>query len=215
MIATLPKLDDMNADPLFLGSVLLCIYTFAAGPQPGQYLAFGDNGNADWIRLLKGVRSIILGSHGSVTGLMTNVRVSEPIKETDNSLEHALLEMQSLAAEKDDLANAVCSRAINRLKQCYIEAYRGNSIEQGIAESHHVFAWLYFLEPEYLMLLQSKHSLALIAFAYFDVLLHQLRHLWYLERWSLHIFEGISKCLAAEDLPKLQWPAEMLGRSES
>jgi len=58
MIASLLQVDDSSANALFVASSLLCFYSLARGPQPGQYLAFSEEGEAEWLWLQHGARAI-------------------------------------------------------------------------------------------------------------------------------------------------------------
>lgn len=51
MVQSLPEVDDTTANTLYVAASLLCFYSLAKGPQPGQYLGFSDEGEAEWLWL--------------------------------------------------------------------------------------------------------------------------------------------------------------------
>lgn len=59
------RLSDPNAQwnpSVQMSAVLICFCYLAKGPQPGEYLVFSDEGEAEWFSLFRGARSIIQAS---------------------------------------------------------------------------------------------------------------------------------------------------------
>lgn len=209
MIDILPALDDHNIGSLFLGGVLLCIFNTAYGPRHGQYLAFSDDSSAEFIWLIKGVRSMLLSS--SSRELCSMLRVIDPGEVMPLDLipgyQDYVEKLHAQALRESEGDAKVYEQTIDALRDCYNKATADPTPDGHIA-SHHIFTWLYFLDPAFLILLQDKRPLALLIFAYFDVLLHHCRHIWYLEPWAAHIMAGIHRHLKPENRPLLEWPCK-------
>lgn len=67
MVMPLQNVDDSNANALYVAASLSCFYNLALGPQPGQYLAFGDEGEAEWPWHQHGARAIHLSHPGALS----------------------------------------------------------------------------------------------------------------------------------------------------
>lgn len=99
--------------------------------------------------------------------------------------------------------------AIDMLQSCHSELHRTHC--HAPARTRAINAWFYTLEPDFLASLQDKRPIALVIFAYFAVLIHQTRHVWYMQGWGPHIMSGIYRHLHADYRTWLQWPAQEVG----
>ncbi|KAM3413789.1 hypothetical protein BST61_g10473 [Cercospora zeina] len=76
--------------------------------------------------------------------------------------------------------------------------------------SHHIFAWIFRCNPDYLSSLQTRRPMALVLLAHHCVLLALLKHVWYMEGWVEHIVEAIQRDLHPSYRHWLEWPLRHL-----
>ncbi|PYH92837.1 hypothetical protein BO71DRAFT_456460 [Aspergillus ellipticus CBS 707.79] len=74
-----------------------------------------------------------------------------------------------------------------------------------------VFAWLYQLPDAVVHDLQRQEPAALILFAFFTVLLNQLRAVWFIRPWPGHILRGICRNLDGKYRAYVQWAVDLVG----
>lgn len=48
-----------NCDAVLLSVQLICFVALARGPQPGEYLAFGEHGRSEWLVMFRGIRTTL------------------------------------------------------------------------------------------------------------------------------------------------------------
>ncbi|PIA99372.1 hypothetical protein CB0940_02270 [Cercospora beticola] len=236
LIKSLEHLDEHNAETTFLAAVFLCYHSLAKGPQPGQYLGFGDQADGEWIWVIKGVRTVLSmvrpfpqpqadPDHSPEAIAIHSPRESAP---TPSSMppvldyEAPLAELSRIVAllEGEALAGTNYMRAVTTLRTAFEACY---SSQQGTREARFgvnelqtrsVFRWLFCLEADFCQSLERQSPIALLIFAHFDVLVHQLRHIWYMEGWSLHIMQGILKHLPHHHHSWIRWPREQVMGSD-
>jgi hypothetical protein len=100
-------------------------------------------------------------------------------------------------------------QAIGEVEQCYNKTWPAG--DNSIKLTHGILGWFYRMQPRFELLLQEKHPLALIIFAYLAVILHELRDMWYLEDWGPHVIGGIYSHLHLDYRHWLRWPAQVIG----
>lgn len=191
---------------LYVATSLLCFYSLAKGPQPGQYLGFSDKGEAEWLWLQHGARAIHRSHADALSrGWLDKEQEREGSKDleaqqqtesTPDSVRLRNFDQQitklrhfvsTLLAEDSTFSKYAI--AIDMLQSCYSELHRTHG--HAPARTRDINAWFYTREPDILASPQDKHPVALAIFAYLAVLIHQTRHVWYMQGWGSHIMSGI------------------------
>lgn len=73
-----------------------------------------------------------------------------------------------------------------------------------------VLSWLAMVPDEYLALLQARTPIAQVCLAYFAVLLHGLRKVWWCGDWGKRLMGRIEREGAGEWHGLLEWPKKMI-----
>lgn len=224
MVVELNHVDRKNADALFVAATLLSFYHFAAGPQLGQYLVCSEYSTPDWLGLLGGVRSILetlpdgaMQDHSLIHQHETPCNcelLGRPPRIAPVSYENALARLRSVINAKMQTESrlATIHIAMNQLEWCFDNALVDDGHPDGMLPRNHlVMAWLYMLEPAFILIMQQKDPVALIVLAHFAVSLHQIRFCWLMQGWSVHLMSGIRKYVPESLKASLQWPLQILG----
>jgi hypothetical protein len=222
MITSLLQVDESSANALFVASSLLCFYSLARGPQPGQYLAFSAEGEAEWLWLQHGARAI----HREHLNALSKgwLGSEEPdlkymAEQTSNSIPNPTFlpgfglqinKLRSFASTlfAEDSAFEKYTVAIDELERCYSDTWP--TYDHPTSLTRAVFAWFYRLEPGFTAALQDKRPFALVVYAHFTVIIHQARQAWYLENWGPHIMDGIYTHLHDDYKSWLVWPCQAI-----
>ncbi|KAK3703261.1 hypothetical protein LTR37_014601 [Vermiconidia calcicola] len=223
MIRSLPQLNESDTSAVFVGATLLCFHNFAAGPQPGQYIGFSDQGEGEWMRLMRGVRSISESRrpdalndwmrHGQAVDTLHSHHGGDTHSRLPCEATQQLARLRRFAARMraKDETYAKYTVAVESLENCFIDTFSTDpESSDDTPATQLIFTWLYRIPSEFVVSLQDRRPLALVIFAYFDVLLYQLRHLWYMDGWCEHVMSGIYKHLHVDYRDWLEWPAAVL-----
>jgi hypothetical protein len=209
----LSNISTGNRDALFLSVQLICFVSWARGPQPGEYLAFGERGRSEWLAMFKGIRTT-LDSFGRAHFTKTHTpdtrsksrslaSLQEPLeheKQLADMREHVFFVTTELSEREDNL------RSVDILQECYTNRYGGVD-----SEYHVVFAWLYRMSDAFTERLQQRDPITLIIYAHFIVLMHEMERFWYMKGWTHHVMSGIFNAIAIEHIPWIRWPMAIVG----
>ncbi|KAI9929863.1 hypothetical protein ASPWEDRAFT_100244 [Aspergillus wentii DTO 134E9] len=217
----LSHMDAENCQALYVSAMLICFHHFAKGPQQGDYMIFADHGQAEWLGLLRGVRTIISTMRDEFASNIPHGPPRSPSQHQQlfdhkpDQYEERLSQLRQFVIDHtaEDPASDVCVEAVDALSQSFTSIYENSfSVD---AFSPWVFGWLYRLSDEFNSCLQQKQPVALVIFAHFTVLLKELEidPLWFMRGWSHHVMDGINCYLHEEDKAWIQWPMEQLGYS--
>ncbi|KJK62243.1 Zn2-Cys6 binuclear cluster domain protein [Aspergillus parasiticus SU-1] len=196
------------------------------GPRDGEYLAFSDSDRAEWLTLLRGIRSITEVSRD----LFYIDPVSSPRSETrerllqgEPQLYHEniwpewkrrlkeceqLIEMEYTAGGGIQLA--VYVHVLTYLTNAFHHVYGKTDISRG-ERCAKTFQWLYQLPDEFVFDLQERKWPALLLLSYFLVLLQQLNSYWFVKGWPEHVMGEIYRSFSEQQRIWLQWPANQIG----
>jgi hypothetical protein len=224
-VATLlPRLDAGNCDAVYMSAVIICFYHLGRGPRPGDFLAFSKQGEAEWLVLLRGVRSIIESKEDTLhEGILapivhSNDRQVLPEVECNRmpNFKEPMKQLREFIARKTAIEGPNTQtylQALDSLSQSFIAIYEGqdSSSDESNRFDHIIFAWLYRASDNYNRCLQEKQPFALIIFAYFTVLLKELDSQWFMRGWVEHIMVGIYGFLPDEFRVWIHWPRERVG----
>jgi hypothetical protein len=207
-----------------MSAVIICFYHFGRGPQPGDFLAFSKHGEAEWLVLLRGVRSIVESKEGELhEGILApivhdNDRQALPEVECNRmpNFREPMKQLREFIARRtaiEDANTQTYLQALDSLSQSFIAIYEGqdSSSDKSNRFGHFIFGWLYRASDNYNRCLQQKQPFALIIFAYFTVLLKELDWQWFMRGWVQHIMLGIYDFLPDEFRVWIDWPKERIG----
>jgi hypothetical protein len=206
------NVNTENCEAILLSVQLICFVSWARGPQPGEYLAFGENGRSDWLIMFRGIRTTLesFGRHNFSKRHGSAVKArGRPLPPTVEPMgyeaqlselcEH--ISVTSLPSESQEN-----SRAVAILQECYANRYGGVD-----SEYHVAFAWLYRMSDNFLDQLQRRDPIPLIIYAHFVVLMHDMERFWYMKGWTYHVMEGIYMTLENEHRAWIRWPMAKVG----
>lgn len=228
MIQALSHVDNTDTSALWVASMLLCFHSLARGPSPGEYLAFSDKGELEWLWLLHGIRSITteLGFNpfnafrvspfemdaAFIEGAQNNSKSPLAFQEP---LQRLRIFLDGVAAE--DPSAMKYGVTMDNLEDSFSRALQPADTDgqEFRVISHLIFKFLFQLEEQFLQALQAKRPLALIIYAHYMALFAQLHDKWYLEGWVRHIMNGIYANLHVQYRHWLQWPVEIIEQKET
>lgn len=91
----LSQLNSENCQLIYMSAVMICLVYFGHGPRPGEYLVFSSQGQAEWLVLMRGVRSILATNHDKIfSGVLT--------PQTDDSIQSVSPELQGELRQHHD-----------------------------------------------------------------------------------------------------------------
>ncbi|EPE25824.1 Zn2/Cys6 DNA-binding protein [Glarea lozoyensis ATCC 20868] len=224
----LPGLDSMNCEALYAAATLICFCYLAKGPQSGEFIAFSETGNIQWLILLGGVRSIMDSKraelYAAVLGPIQEASASyKPAKRKRDSVPDYVQPLEELRRHIESRAATysfdagICLKVLDNLVKSFHAVYE-RIIRTGEDDRRHspqVFGWLYRLPPEFTQLLIEKCSAGLIILAHFVVLLKEIDYYWFIEGWAEHMMSGIKNILGKEHETLIEWPIRQIRRAEA
>lgn len=212
----LSGLNEDNCQKMYMAAVLICFIYFGRGPRPGEYLIFSQNGLAEWLVLMRGVKLILQSYHSKVFSgvLEPNTDEKEYIltPEMRSELhEHTVhTEAVSRLIEQeitDQIKRAMYLSVMKDLLRIMREVYeRRSGGSSGVGLMDVLIGWLYRLPEEMVNLLEQKEPHALVLLAYWAVMLLYMESAWFMEGWAEHVLLGISASLGPEFRPWVEWP---------
>lgn len=231
LIPSLTFLNPTTFHALYAASSFMCFCALGRGPQQGDYLAFSASGQAEWLTLLHGVRSIVESKDQMSIDLDT-ASVSRPIEENRTARPEAASQSPVLFMESTPMTGVfsipldqIRYLIFNELEQsdlryaAYWKVYRDLvSVFQSVKSQSYsrgekfpfIFGWLYRLPNVFTADLQKQRPLSLVIYAFFIVLLKDISSYWFIEGWPGHIMTGICHSLDEEHRPWIQWPQQQL-----
>lgn len=230
--SSIPCLDKNNCVAIYGAVFLMCLCTFAKGPQPGDYFSFSANGKGECLTVFKGIQLVIdtcanvlsvevLKEHANTASELGGQ--SAPPEEVSylsglrgtageytHQLEGAMHQMGIEFATNKQLHSVYCS-AFSSLLSTFDRISDPRSCLTKSALWPNIFGWLYSLPDAFVVELQERKPMALVAFAFFAVLLRELEHTWLMRGWSAHILAGVYNFLDDPHRQYIQWPMTRLG----
>lgn len=96
---------------------------------------------------------------------------------------------------------------------CVIEQLLSTFEEVSVNErNYHIpISWAVKVPHRFLILLKERSPLALVILGHYCVLLHNLRHIWWLQSWGIKVLQAIRQTLDNSWTPSLKWPLEQTG----
>jgi len=209
----MPNINQDNCAALYTFATLCSIYHLAMGPKSGDFLIFSDNGIAEWKLLFRGVKAIIEANPWLL-------RDSELAPMFEVSIRQLNLPSRNNSHLQDLREHIVDTSSDHPKFDLYIktlellgESYLSNPTTGARSQSPQplAFAWLYRVSDEFVQSLQDREPIALVIFAHFCVLLHDMSLHWWLPGWVDHLMSEIYACLSGEHKMWIRWPIEEIG----
>ncbi|KAB8072049.1 hypothetical protein BDV29DRAFT_178113 [Aspergillus leporis] len=224
--SSITGLDENTCHAVYSSSVLICLCSLAKGPRDGEYLAFSDADRAEWLTLLRGIRSITEVSRDlfcidPVSNPSLSKKERSPQSKTRLCHESFWPEWKGRLRECEQLIeieypasggvqHAVYVHVLTRLTNAFHHVYGRVDIGRG-ERCAKTFQWLYQLPEEFVFDLQQRKWLALLLLSHFLVLLQQLKSYWFVQGWPEHIIGEIYRSFDEQQRVRLQWQADEIG----
>ncbi|KAJ5107353.1 hypothetical protein N7456_004028 [Penicillium angulare] len=221
--SVLSQLDSENCQQIYMSAVMICFIYFGRGPRTGDYLVFSDQGPAEWIILMNGVKLIVTNHHEKIfSGLLEpkGERVKYELTPAMRSefhdhsvhlqaVERFIGEQESDQVERDMYLSS--TKGLFEIMDDVYEKVSGGL--DGVMIMDLLIGWLYRRPDEFVHLLEQKDPLSLVILAYWAVLLRYMESSWFMQGWAAHVLSGISNSLKEEYWPWIQWPLRRVGNS--
>ncbi|KAF1979584.1 hypothetical protein BU23DRAFT_586213 [Bimuria novae-zelandiae CBS 107.79] len=210
--AELSQLNPDNCDAVLISVELIAFIKWAKGPQPGEYLAFGEKGQSDFLVMFRGIRTTIetLGYENFTKSHAPNIRKRmKPLPNVAGTLDYEkpLAELCDYIQYSSSPETLECNtRSYDVLLEMYKNRYGGVD-----GEYHVSFGWIYRMKEEFLAALQRHDSVPLVIYAHFAVLMNDMERFWYMQGWTTHVLAGIWEILRDEDRVHMRWPINVVG----
>ncbi|CAG7938939.1 unnamed protein product [Penicillium nalgiovense] len=214
------SLNPGNCQSIYMSTALVCFVYFAHGPKPGEYIVFSETGKAEWLVLMRGVRSILMSSRDKIFTGVLETRPDPAIQGVSHLLQEELGEHQSHIQQLERFIEThtggsstgqVCIGALEKLLQMFEEAYQCRSAgKDGVNLMPFVVGWIYTRPEEFISLLEAKEPLSLVVLAYWCILLKFMGSSWLMIGWDRHVIAGIRECLALEFHQWIEWPVSFI-----
>lgn len=221
-------LSELNAETcqkVYLSAVLVCFTYFGRGPPTGEYLVFSDNGPAEWLVLMHGVRLILQSHHEEVFSgiLKPSVNTDQPSMSPSlqSEMQEHITQVQGLQRLVDlqhswDAADRVIYvSAIDNLTSTLEEVYGKRSLQKpAVGLMHILMGWLYRLPREFVAHLEQKEPLALVILGHWAGLLKFMESVWFMEGWAEHVLNGVCAFLPADMWEWIEGPMQRVQMEE-
>ncbi|PYH81061.1 hypothetical protein BO82DRAFT_384049 [Aspergillus uvarum CBS 121591] len=214
------QLNSENAPAIYTSAVFIFLCSLAKGPEPGEYLAFRDDGESGYLGLFLGVRSILefcqnelpidvcylgRGRPKSRRGCREcaragrHPRYQRSIRPDGYDSQCTMLhDLVSPNIPETDPRSSSYHRMLGQLHYSLHAVLGPGPRAAGMSLFPLIFSWLEQLPDDLVQDLQYREPIALILFAFFAVLLNQLDQ------------AGVYCHLDLAYQPFIQWPVDQM-----
>lgn len=216
----LASLNEDNCQYIYISAVLICFVYFAHGPRTGEFLVFSETGQAEWLVLMRGVRSILESRRAEIfSGVLAPeelegaAEVSDELAEELERHKGRIRDVQLLirAETDDEVIKEMYDSALEGLQETFDEVYRMRAAgKHGVNLMHLVIGWLYRRPEGFIGRLEAKDPLALTVLAYWAILLKYMQSSWLMKGWDEHVLAGIRASLPEQHRSRIGWPIECI-----
>jgi hypothetical protein len=213
-----PLLADINAHngpALYLFSTLCFSFTLALGPKPGDFLIFGQQGIAEWLGQLQGLRSLL----ETEPHLFRDDKLAPMLQIAMRSFSHPTSHadhfpelrgrIQQVASGDPELVHY--SKALDQLSERFDAALPSPSSRSTQLSPQQVLAWVYHLEDDFVRVLQEEKPIPLVILSHFCILLNGLSSYWWTRGLVEHLLSEIYSSLDEEYKIWMRRPMEETG----
>ena len=226
-------IGDDNADALFAASVLNVIYIFAM-MKPFNHGARGISDSSrsriicalgtEWIPMIRGVRVVLqpvyervrlgplspLINLGSWDDLDVDLNPSP-----DDDVFRSIRECWSQSPELD---KQYYDETLQILRKCRLYITQSTTMDaRSLPIWGHNRGWagplvfLHLAPEEYFTRLHQRQPPALILYAYFGALLHNMDGFWFMEGWGRDVVQVVDELLGDYWISLMKWPKGVVG----
>lgn len=217
--AVLSKLNADTCQKVYISAVLICFAYFGRGPRPGEYLVFSDNGPAEWLVLMHGVKLILESHYEKVFSGILEPKKGPPLPSMSppmrNEMDKHIAQVQRLQRLIDlqiswDAADRITYvLTIDNLTSTLEQVYEKRSLQKPAAGLMHILmGWLYRLPREFVTHLEQKEPLALVILAHWAGLLKFMESVWFMKGWAERVVNGVCAFLPADFWEWIEWPMQ-------
>ncbi|GIC89482.1 Zn(II)2Cys6 transcription factor [Aspergillus udagawae] len=216
----LSSLNENNCQYIYISAVLICLVYFGHGPRTGEFLVFSESGQAEWLVLMRGVKSILESRRAEIfSGVLApealegETHVNSELAEELERHKGRIRDVQVLIhAETDDPAiKEIYDSALHSLQDIFDEVYRLRAAGQhGVNLMHLVIGWLYRISERFIGWLEAKDPFALAVLACWAILLKYMQTSWMMTGWDEHVLAGVLAFLPEEHRRWVRWPVECI-----
>ncbi|KAJ5826656.1 hypothetical protein N7447_003419 [Penicillium robsamsonii] len=221
--SVLSELNVENCQKIYMSAIMICFIYFGRGPRPGEYLIFSDNGPAEWLVLMRGVKLILSSHHAKIFSGILEPQHIERNRDLTPEMRTALQEhtvhterVQRLVERDlvDDEIRGMHLIVIEDLYRTMREvSERRSAGSHGVDLMDLLIGWLYRLPEEMIGLLERKAPHTLVILAHWAVLLRYMDSSWFMKGWAEHLLSGISTYLPEEFRCWIEWPLQQVYRT--
>ncbi|KAF5724083.1 C6 zinc finger [Fusarium mundagurra] len=208
------SINAQNGPALYLFSMLCFSFTLGLGPKPGDFLLFGQQGIAQWLGQLQGMRSLLETKpelfQDDTLAPMFQLSVRSLTQSVSRADHFPQLREQIQQAASGDPELVHYSKALDQLSQSFDFAFLSTSRAAQLSPQQ-VFVWVYQLDDDFVRLLQEEKPIALIILSYFCILLNRLSSFWWIRGWPEHLLFEIHSSLDEEYKVWMRRPMEETG----
>jgi Fungal specific transcription factor domain len=209
LTAFIPALDNLNKDnchALFIFSTILAILSVASpmSVATGIHLSPIDKA-LGLLVLLRGVRAVVKGSYSWIAGgrmgymLHRSENVEEQELSPDVIAGFDILRAKLNATTDDSGTLEVYKSATLTLEDTFRRLTR-TELDSGT-----ILNWSDACGDGYIALLKQRQLPALAILAYYGVLLHRLKHEWWIHAWGSQLVEAVRQELREDWSEPIGW----------
>ncbi|KAF2712579.1 hypothetical protein K504DRAFT_373526 [Pleomassaria siparia CBS 279.74] len=212
-IRNLEQPSEETALPIFLLAATLFAYNMASAriEEPDSPI----DAVLHCFRLLRGIREVSgaqwrqLTNSTIVRDLLSGVTDVNEIPFSSNEKFQPVLDLLQLTAQLDAPERDICTQAIENLHRTFLKTDTSSNEMHAI----NIFmTWPAQMSDGFLTLIQDHNPVAVLAVAYFSVLMARARSAWWLRGWPERIITASMRLLEAEQRfhEWFRWPKEQI-----
>ncbi|KAH6691489.1 hypothetical protein F5X68DRAFT_267653 [Plectosphaerella plurivora] len=223
------NITESNSEALFCFCLINVLYVFAMSTLYGSGTSEKPTGRKDrilgveLIPMIRGIEAVLLPTHNHLR--FGRLKIIMSVGNWDE-LDPGSLESQGVDAylcqTRQTWANSgdadTYDEALRILRKCRLFVQQFATMDSAtLSEWGYNRAWsgpmlfIHFGPAAYFTLLQQRQPQALILFAHFGVLMHDLRQFWFIGAWGKEIVEVVGDLLGSYWAPWVSWPMEAVG----
>ncbi|PGH35707.1 hypothetical protein GX50_01420 [[Emmonsia] crescens] len=208
----LGNINEENCKAMFLLSILLTIFAFGSPQAPDPMNICRPMDQFHLVLLLaRGMQQALSTATDWIKDDEFNI-IMKPDDYTPFLPDDAKAALQKLRqlnenCEQYDVCNEknVYNAAIDQV-QLMLEQIHG-----GATRPNPAVTWAVKVPPLYLELMRAYKPMALVVLAYYCVILHHLRGIWWIDGWSAPLLQAIWLSLDEEWRKPLRWVVDVTG----
>lgn len=224
--------SDENSDALFVSATLNIPCVFASFGKLYDDLSENPDAaartsrilGAEWIPMIRGIRPVVhlifeRVKLGPLSSLLSLGNWDEVNPDNSPSTEdQRLRRIEEAWAGSDDAETY--DESMQFLRKCYAWIAQFKTMREDVLAKWGYnrvwsgsFIWLHFAPDRYFVLLKQRQPPALLLFAYFGVLLHNVDGYWWAHGWGKSIITVIDELLGSYWRPWMEWPLQVVAPS--